>query len=121
MAPTPLTKDENRYPVQQSAVGSAANAAVAITFPAKPGFRHMLTNLLADYDVTPAAAGTVVIEGADTVGEVDVEVTVVVAGTIPIMGWNLYGLENTAMVITLGAGGGGVTGRLTAQVVEKPV
>lgn len=117
----PKTKDANRYPVQRSAVGSAVDTAVVLTYPAKPGFRHILTNLLADYDVTPAAAGTVTIEGADTVGEVDVEITVVVAGTIPIMGWGLVGLENTAMVITLGKGGGAVTGRLTAQVVEKPV
>lgn len=97
--------------VRQLDVSTAANTAVVVTVPAHPQQYNYLHSLQWSYDGAPTggkltvqdgAAGTVIWEQAITAGGP--------GGQDP----DVVGSLNTALVVTLAAGGAGVTGRLAA-------
>lgn len=107
-------------PMVQKHVASATNAPAAVTFTAKPGVRFILANLNLCYDGVPPAAGAFTVAGVDLDGVAGtIEHSLVANGLHASNGLDLKGLEGEDMVITILAGGVGITGRITAQVREE--
>ena len=89
---------------------SAAGAAVSITFAAVSKARHVIEGVHVGYDATPQAGAYLQIE--DVSGTVVYKMPITAAGLAPI---NFprplrSAAVNTALIITLSAGGGAVLG-----------
>lgn len=96
---------------------AAANTAVTQTFAAVVGKSHRLTSLAVSYSAAPTGGRVTVSDGGTVVFEVDV--TAAGPVSVPLPGGGLQGTANTAMTVTLAAGGAAVigkvnTGRITA-------
>ena len=98
--------------VSEDDYGAGVNAAVVITYPAAAqGQRHIITGIAWSFDAAPAAAAALdILDGATVIFGVDVTAA----------GYNSVqfdppkcGTVATLLTITLGAGGAGVTGRLS--------
>jgi hypothetical protein len=91
---------------------SSAGAAAALTWAAVPGQRHTLTSIFFSYSAAPASPALLTIE--DGSGNIVFETDVTASGAGPLdLGCILRGTVNTAMIVTLGAGGGSVVARLS--------
>lgn len=98
-------------PVSSGDYATGSNAAAVITLPAAgPGRNHVITGITCGYSSAPTS-GSVKIE--DGSGNVVFKTPIASAGENTI---NFYppkiGGSNTAMIITLAAGGAGVVGDL---------
>jgi hypothetical protein len=103
-------------PTTTAAATAASNTAVVLTIAAVPGYRHYLVQLIWSYNATPTA-GRLTIAG--TKGA-DIDFDITVSGPGPANFPPMAGDVNTAMVVTLAAAGGGVTGKLNAVYVSLP-
>lgn len=97
-------------PVSSGDYATGLNTAAVITLPAAgPGRNHLITGLSFGYNATPASGCTIKIE--DGAGNVVYKAPVTDAGFESV---NFYPPKicspNTAAIITLSAGGSGVTG-----------
>ena len=92
---------------------STANAAVSITYAALAGLAHALHSLIVSYSGGTASGELKIEDGA---GTTVFSVVLPAAGVyvIPFPA-PLMGNKNTAMVITLAAGGTSVIGKINAQ------
>lgn len=91
----------------------AANTDAVITYPAEAGKCHCISGIAFSYDGIPTAGGVKVEDGSgNTVFSMGV--TDRGAGPCPFP-LPKKGTVNTAMIITLAAGGAGVTGRLSVM------
>lgn len=97
-------------PSDPTSATAAANTAVVTTYAAVAGQRHRLTLLDASYSAAPAGARVLVQDGAATVYDHDYGATQ--PSSVPIPPGGIQGSVNTQMVVTLAAGGAGVTGKL---------
>lgn len=107
MFPLPIKQTTN------DTATSTAAAAVSITYAAVVGMSHVVHGLIVSYS-SGTATGELKIE--DGSGTTVFSVVLPAAGiyTIPL-DTPLCGSKNTALVITLAAGGSGVIGKLNAQ------
>lgn len=106
----------SRVPVKQTTADtetSAADTAVAITYAAVAGIAHALHSLIVSYSGGTATGELKVEDGAG----VTVFSVVLPAAGIHIIPFDspLCGSKNTALVITLAAGGTSVIGKINAQ------
>lgn len=90
----------------------AANTAAVITFAAAAGQRHHLVSVAWSYSAAPTGGRLTVEDGAG-VFVFDVDITAAGPGSKDFL-WPIRGEVNTAMVVTLAAGGAGVSGKLNA-------
>ncbi len=93
----------------------AANTAAVITLAASPGVRHVLDRVFGGYDATPTGGSLTI---AATVQGTAVSQVVPIAAAGPVdlhFDPPLQGDENTAITVTLAAGGADVTGKLNAM------
>lgn len=105
-APTPSTPAH---------VTAAANTAVVATFAAVAGQTHRLTLLVVSYSAAPTGGRVTVADGGTTV--LDVDVTGAGVLVVPLPSGGVKGSVNTAMTVTLAAGGVAVVGKLnTARI-----
>lgn len=88
----------------------AANTAAVVTYAASPTASHVISGVAWSYDQTPAGGNIKVEDGA---GNVIFSIDVPTAGAGVVYFWpGKQGTINTALVVTLSAGGVGVTGKL---------
>jgi len=96
-----------------TAAAPAANTAATITYAAVTGQQHRLTLLAASYSGGAPAGGNITVQdGATTVLSLDVASTGPLI--VPLPPGGIKGSINTAMTITLSAGGAGVSGKVSA-------
>ena len=92
---------------------SSSNAAGAITYAAVAGMRHALHSLTVSYSGGTATGELKIEDGAgNTVWSVVLPAAGVYHFDFPTP---LQGSKNTALVVTLAAGGSGVVGKVNAQ------
>lgn len=103
-------------PVGSNAKTSGTNAAVAITFPAIATRAIIIDSIVWSYGGTPTGGKLTVAHGATTVLEVDI--TASGPGALPL---NLSADINEQVVVTLGAGGSGVVGKLNVFAHSEPL
>lgn len=100
--------------VVPNAHAPAANTAAVITLAAASGTRHVVDKIFGGYDLTPTGGSLTI---ASTVLATAVSMVMPI-GTIGPIVLNLdpplQGDDNTAITITLAAGGAGVTGKINA-------
>ena len=93
---------------------AAANTAVVLTYAAVSGRLNAIGQLIVSYSGTPTGGNVKVEDGAgNTVFQVDI-----VAGgptIIPLDDDPILGSANTALIITLAAGGAGIVGKVNAS------
>lgn len=93
----------------------AANTAAVITYAADATARHALAQVIVSYSAAPTGGNLKIEDGSGTtVFTVDLTATVlepVVINFDP----PLLGSYNTAMIITLAAGGAAVSGKVNAR------
>lgn len=89
---------------------AAANTAVALTYAAVAGRQHVIGDLIVSYSGAPTGGNLKVEDGSgNTVFQVDI----VAAGpTILPLELPRMGSPNTALIVTLAAGGSGVVGKI---------
>lgn len=87
----------------------AANTAAALTFAAVAGQKHHLVYVAWSYSAAPTG-GKLTVE--DGVGTTVFEVDVTAGGPGSLALPPIIGSVNTALVVTLAAGGASVTGKL---------
>ena len=93
--------------------GSAVNAPVTVTIPGENRRRRSLSKILFSYSATPTGGRvTVTIEG-----EIPLSHAITAAGPGPL-NVNIAGVVNRPMVVTLDAGGAGVTGDLSVEYFD---
>lgn len=102
--------------ITRSSTTAAANTAVAKTLAAVTGLRHILHGIQWSYSAAPTG-GKLTVE--DAVGTTIFEIDITAGGPNNI-DITLHGSINTAMVITLAAGGAGITGKLNIQSTVYP-
>ena len=109
----------NPLPVYQGAVdcaaadvhGPAVNTAAVVTYVASPGVQHVISGVAWSYNGGIPVGGSLVITDAGaTVFTVDISEEGPGFFTFPRPKQNA--IVNTAMVITLAAGGAGITGKV---------
>jgi hypothetical protein len=105
------------------AAASATNAAAAITKAAEPGKTHRLTMLVASFGAIITAASRLFVQDGATV-ILDVDIPVPAANLpqptpilVPLPPGGIEGSVNTAMTVTLNAGGVGVVGKVSAAFI----
>lgn len=90
----------------------ASNTAAVITYAAPgAGFRHVLSGVAWSYDADPTAGSLTITDGGNTIFKI--AVTNKGPGFIPFDPPKMAG-DNAALVITLAAGGSGITGVVNA-------
>ncbi len=89
-----------------------ANTAAVITYAAAgAGVSHVISGLAWSYNATPTSGNLKVEDGSGTT-VFSVDITSAGPGFIPFQA-PLKGTANTAMIVTLTAGGSGVTGKIS--------
>lgn len=103
-----------RWPVRRYAADTAApaaNTAAVLTYAASTdGSSHVIEQITVGYDAAPTGGSLTITDGGTTV----YQVTITGTGAIELNP-NLLGGRNAAVVITLAAGGVGVSGRLNVR------
>lgn len=92
---------------------AAANTAVAITYTANANVRHAVKQIVVSYSAAPTGGNLTIADGAGTT-VFDVAITAAGPTTITLDP-PLSGSYNTALVITLAAGGAAIVGKLNAR------
>lgn len=103
--------------VPLTAATAAADTAVVITLAAEAGKRHYIPEILWSYSGTPTG-GRITISGLDNTQTLDLDI--ISGGPGPLLFPPLAGKINTAVVITLAAGGGSVVGKLNVFHTALP-
>lgn len=85
----------------------AANTAAVITYAAATGTEHVIWGVAWSYDGAPTGGNLLIQDGTDTVFSMDI--TAGGPGYVPV---RRRGSTNTALVVTLAAGGAGVSGKV---------
>lgn len=90
---------------------SSANAATSITKAADANEVHALHSIACSFSASPTGATVSVSVGGSTV------FSMYVVGTELLVDLDkpIYGSKNEALVVTLSAGGSGITGKLNVQ------
>lgn len=88
----------------------SSNTAAVVTYSAVTGQRHVLTGIAWSYSGTPTNGNLKVEDGVGTT-VVSLDITAAGPGFIPFPP-PLSGSPNTALIITLAAGGSGVSGKV---------
>ena len=98
---------------------AAANTAVVRTYAAVAGQRHRLVALSCSFSAAAATTGLLTVEdgAGTTVFSVDVPLAVNTPFVAQLPDGGIQGSVNTALIITLAAGGAGAVGKVnTAKV-----
>lgn len=90
----------------------ASNTAAVLTYAAVAGRKHVLDALVWSYSGTPTGGNLKVEDGSGTT-VFSMDVTAAGAGFVEFH-LPLSGRENTALIVTLAAGGSGVSGKVNA-------
>lgn len=89
----------------------AANVAAVITYAAVAGERHRLTMISYSYSGAPAGGVLTVTDGAT--GVFGMDIVAAGPGSVPLPPGGIIGTDNQNLVVTLGAGGAGISGKLS--------
>jgi hypothetical protein len=87
----------------------AANTNAVVTYAAAPNVAHSIDSITWSYDAAPTGGRLTITDGGVTV--FDIEITAGGPGFFSFPG-GIRGSENSALVITLAAGGAAVEGKL---------
>lgn len=99
--------------LSSDAATASSNTAVVITYTAIDGLHHAIQSLVVSYDGAPTGGSVKIEDGA---GTTVFQVAITASGpTIIPFPRPLMGSQNKALVVTLAAGGSGVTGRVNVQ------
>ena len=90
----------------------ASNTAAVVTYAANPVFAHVITGIACSYSGTPTGGNLKVEDGSNNV-VFTVDITDASAKTFYFDPNKQGAALNTAMIITLAAGGGGITGKVS--------
>lgn len=93
-----------------SKLDATSNAAAVLTLSKLENSRIVLSRIIWSYNNATPTGGKITVTGGETTFEFDI--TAGGPGSIPLI---YVGTENTDVVITLAAGGSGVTGKLNAN------
>lgn len=107
-----------QWPATPAHTTAAANTAVVRAYAAVAGQRHRLHLLGVSWSGAAATVGLLTVtDGATTILAVDVPLAMNTPHWIPLPEGGIWGSVNTAMTITLSAGGAGAIGKLnTAKI-----
>lgn len=105
--------------IPPTSIGSAAgdvatpgsNAAAVVTYAAVADSYHVVSGLAWSYSNTPTGGNLKIEDGSGTT-VFSVDITTGGAGFLPFSPYK-RGTTNTAMIVTLAAGGSGITGKLS--------
>lgn len=89
----------------------AANTAAVVTYAATAGVSHVIKGIAYSYSAAPTGGNLKVEDGSGTV-VFSMDITAAGPGFIPFDAAK-KGTVNTAMIVTLAAGGVGVTGKVS--------
>ncbi len=88
----------------------SSNTAAVLTYSAVTGQRHVLSGLAWSYSATPTSGNLKIEDGAGTT-IFSLDITTAGPGFVPFAP-PLSGSASTALIVTLAAGGSGVSGKL---------
>ena len=91
----------------------ASNTAAVLTYAAVSDRRHVLDGIQWSYSAAPTGGNLKVEDGSGTT-VFSIDVTAAGPGFVPFAP-GLAGRGNTAMIVTLAAGGSGVSGKVNAS------
>jgi hypothetical protein len=94
---------------------AAANTAVTVTLAAVAGESHRLTYLAYSYSASPTGGQITITDGGTTIFDLDVTSSWEVFESLPPGGIKCS--TNSAVVLTLAAGGAGIVGKLNVGSV----
>ena len=100
----------NRSAIIKASHYPASNTAAVITIAAVAGFQHFIHGVQWSYSAEPTGGRLTVTVNAVTVWDADV-----ISGGPGGFSFEIPGGTNQAVVITLAAGGAGITGKLNCQ------
>lgn len=89
-----------------------SNTAATFTYAAVPGKQHNISSVVWSYSGSPTGGNLKIEDGSGTT-VFSVDITSAGPGFIPF-GPAIRGSTNTAMIVTLAAGGSGVSGKINA-------
>lgn len=107
--PLPVHRTSRRLAIGNTNT-SAANAAATVTFPAAAGLSNVISGIAFSYNGNPTGGRVTISDGANIV--FDIDVTSSGAGFFPFAA-PVKGSVNTALTVTLAAGGAGVIGKVS--------
>lgn len=90
----------------------ASNTAAAVTYAALPGFFHVLGQIFGSLDVAPAAGVNLKVEDVSGTTVFSIDLSAAGPFSFTFSPAKQAQAQNTAMIVTLAAGGSGVTGKL---------
>lgn len=96
----------------------AANTAAVVTFAAVTGKRHHLVYIAWSYSATPTG-GNLKVEDASGTTVLDVDITAGGPGSLQFEN-PLRGEVGNALIVTLAAGGAGISGKVNAYKFTEP-
>jgi hypothetical protein len=91
-----------------------SNTAAVVTYTATPSVKHVISGVYWSYNAAPTA-GNLKIEDVSGTTIFSVDITAAGPGFMPFPTPFKSAVVNTAMIVTLAAGGSGVTGKVTAR------
>lgn len=91
----------------------ASNTAAVVTYTAVASTYHYIGYIYWSYDGTPTGGSITVTDAGDTVFKVDI--TNAGPGFLPLVPPLKSAVANTAMVVTLAAGGSGISGIVSVR------
>lgn len=96
----------------------AANTAAVVTFAAETGKRHHLVSVAWSYSAAPTG-GNLKVEDASGTRVFSVDVTAAGPGSLQFEN-ALRGEVGNALIVTLAAGGAGISGKVNAYKFTEP-
>lgn len=93
----------------------ASNTIATKTIAAMVGIRHILMKIVWSYSAAPTGGRLTVTDGGSTV--FDIDITSGGPGSLSLM---IPMVPNSAMVVSLAAGGVGITGKLQFYYLNRP-
>lgn len=109
--------DEISTPLAAANYATASNAAAVVTVAAAATKCHAISGLAWSYSGSPTG-GTVKIEDGSGTTVFSLDITAAGPGSV-LFGKPMRGTVNTALIVTLAAGGGGVVGKVNLLGYEQ--
>lgn len=91
----------------------ASNTAAVVTLTAVASYHRAIKTIIWSYSAAPTGGRLTITDNAVTV--LDMDITAAGPGILPI---GMAFTENTQVVVTLAAGGAGISGKLTVESVR---
>lgn len=111
LRPYPASSGNRHYP--------SSNTAAVVTKAAVPGYAHVVGSVAWSYDAAPTG-GNLKIEDVSGTTVFSIDITAAGPGVFNFFPPLKMAAANTALIVTLAAGGSGVTGKLSVHCTTMP-